>query len=253
MSSFGLLFRAEMVKWRKSWTLLTMILAPTCQVGFLAVILWFSDSLVRRFKPGFQFWLEINYLAWNIFFMPIAAVLLSELSWDQETEAKAWTHLLLQPVPRRYHFLVKVLSHASLLLLAQALLLVLVLLGGLILTGNPGLLMGPLPWGTLGRFALYAIPASLPPIALHSWMSTRFPGFGFPLAIAFGGTWISIRLVGSTFPVQFLPWGMSAHMVVVFERWRTLPWGFLPACLLLTGGLIALGTLDFSRQKEPLK
>ena len=67
-------FRAERVKWRKSWMLLTALLAPLCQVGFLFIIFWFSESRIRMFKPGFQFWLELNFVTWNLMLMPIATL-----------------------------------------------------------------------------------------------------------------------------------------------------------------------------------
>ena len=55
MTSIDAFFAAERVKWRKSWLLVTAILAPLCQAGFLAIIFWFSESRVRMFKPGFGF------------------------------------------------------------------------------------------------------------------------------------------------------------------------------------------------------
>src|SRR5512133_704660 len=143
MTSLGSFFRAERVKWRKSWLLLTAILAPLCQTGFLAVIFWFSESRIRMFKPGFQFWLELNFAAWNLVIMPVIVALVCELSWEQEREARAWNLLLIQPVPRRTHYLVKALGHLALLLLSLALFALLLMLGGYLLQSRPRLLMGP--------------------------------------------------------------------------------------------------------------
>jgi hypothetical protein len=243
-------FRAERIKIRKSWMLLTAILAPLCQAGFLAVIFWFSDSRVRMFRPGYRFWLELNYATWAVVFMPIVAGLLAELSWEQEREARAWNHLLLQPFPRRTHYLVKALGHFALLALSQVLLLLGLLLLGRMLQSNRDLLMGPLPYGILTRFAGYSLLASIPVVTFHTWLSMRVPGLWISLAMAMGGSWLCVRLAGSTPWLQFLPWGLSAQLPTMFERWHVLPWKYLPGACLLACGLVFLGALDFARHRE---
>jgi hypothetical protein len=250
MTSMGACFAAERVKWRKSWMLLTALLAPLCQAGFLALIFWFSDSRIRMFKPGFQFWLELNFMTWNLVLMPIVVALICDLSWEQEREAKAWNLLLLQPLPWRTHYLVKVLSHLSLILLAQTLFALLLLLGGFLLRLKPELLMGPLPWATFLRFTGYSVVASAAVVAFQTWLSMRVPGIWIALATALAGSWFTSRLIGGTALVQLLPWGLAAQSAIIFERWRLLPWAQVPGSLLVAGALMALGALDFSRHRE---
>lgn len=244
-------FKAERVKWRKSWVLLTAILAPLCQTGFLWVLFWFSENRLRRFIPGFQFWLELNFVAWNLVIMPIVAALMCELSWEQEREARAWNLLLIQPVPRGTHYLVKVLSHLSLILLAQALFAVLLLVGGFLLRNQPGLLMGPLPLDAYARFMGYSALASAGVVAFQTWLSMRIPGLWIGLATALAGSWFTLRLVDGPALVQVLPWGLAVHSSIIFERWRVLPWAYAAGNLLSTGALVALGMLDFTRRHEP--
>ncbi|WP_257305031.1 ABC transporter permease [Geothrix campi] len=251
MTSLGAFFKAERVKWRKSWLLLTAILGPLCQTGFLAVIFWFSESRIRMFKPGFQFWLELNFVAWNLVVMPVIVALVSELSWEQEREARTWNLLLIQPVPRRTHYLVKTLSHLALLLLSLALFALLLLLGGLLLRDQPGLLMGPLPLATFARFAGYSALALVAIVAFQTWLSMRIPGLWIGLAAALAGSWFTQRLVGGSALVQLLPWGLAAHMAIMFERWRALPWAYAVGSLLSAGAMVALGALDFTRHHEP--
>ena len=248
MSAWGSCFRAERVKWRKSWMLLTALLAPLCQAGFLFIIFWFAESRVRLFKPGFQFWLELNFVTWNLMLMPIATALICDLSWEQEREARAWNLLLIQPMSRRTHYLVKALGHLVLVLVALAALASLLLLGGFILTANPGLLMGPLPLATFSRFLAYSILASLGVTAFHTWLSMRVPGIWMGLGTAILGSWLALRLAGVSSLVPVLPWGLSAQMAIVFERWRVLPWAQVPIGLLSAASLVALGSLDFSRR-----
>lgn len=250
MTSLDAFFAAERVKWRKSWLLVIALLAPLCQTGFLAVIFWFSESRIRMFKPGFQFWLELNFAAWNLVLMPIVVALLCELSWEQEREARAWNLLLIQPVPWRTHYLVKVLSHLYLLLLSQALFATLIPLFGFLLQTKPDLYMGSLPLPLLVRFTGYTVLASVAIVAFHTWLSMRIPGIWIGLTVAMAGSWFTLRLVGVSPLIQVLPWGLSTHMAIIFERWRILPWALVPGSLLVAGALVALGALDFSRHRE---
>jgi len=252
MSALGRFFQAERIKWRKSWVLVAMVLAPVCQSGFLAVVLWFSPDLVRRFKPGFEFWIELNYLAWNILFMPILVALIADLSWDLESESKTWNLLLAQPVPHSLHYLVKLVSHLSLLTLSQVLLVLLLIPEGLLLQKHmPPFYWGPFPPRLLLQFAGYSLLASIPLIAFHTWLSTRLPGLGVALAAALGGTWLCTR-AGTTALLQVVPWGMSSQLLGFFDRWhRHIPWSYFPGCLLVAGLVMGLGSLDFARTKEP--
>lgn len=250
MSSLGSCFRAERVKWRKSWMLLTALLAPLCQVGFLFIIFWFAESRIRPFKPGFQFWLELNFVTWNLMLMPIATALICELSWEQEREARAWNLLLIQPVSRRTHYLVKALGHLVLALVALAVLASSLLLGGFILQANPGLLMGPLPLATFLRFLTYSILAAVGVTTFHTWLSMRAPGIWVGLVAAILGSWMALRLVDVSSLIQALPWGLSAHMASMFDRRRLLPWNLVPLSLLSAAVLVALGSYDFSRHRR---
>jgi hypothetical protein len=250
MTSLGACFKAECVKWRKSWQFLTALLAPLCQTGFLAVIFWFSESRIRMFRPGFQFWLELNFVAWNLVVMPIVVALVCELSWEQEREARAWNLLLIQPVPRRTHYLVKVLGHLCLILASLALFAVLLLLGGFVLRNQPSLLMGPLPLAIFVRFTGYSALAIGAVVAFQTWLSMRIPGLWIGLAAALAGSWFTQRLVGSSALVQLLPWGLAVHMSIMFERWRVLPWAYALGNLLSAGILVTLGVFDFTRRHE---
>ena len=243
-------FAAERIKWRRSWVLLVAVLAPLCQVGFLSILFWFSESRIQPFRPGFRFWLELNFVTWNLVVMPLAAALIAELSWEQEREARAWNRLLLQPIPRHTHYLVKALGHGVLVLGSLGLFALALGLLGKLLQMRPLLLMGPLPWGLLLRFAGYSALASLGVVAFQTWLSLRFPGLWISLTAALAGSWLAARLVGLSALAYALPWGVAAQMAIVFERWRVLPWSRVPLGLLVAAALVALGTLDFVRRRD---
>jgi hypothetical protein len=252
MISLDALFAAERVKWRKSWLLVTAVLAPLCQTGFLAIIFWFSESRIRMFKPGLRLWLELNFVVWNLVVLPVITALICELSWEQEREARAWNLLLIQPVPRSTHYLVKALGHFFLILLAQMLFALSLLVLGLLLKSKPDplMIMGHLHLSHLVHFLGYSVLASVALVAFHTWLSMRIPGLWIALAVALAGSWGALRLVGGPIWAQVLPWGLAAQMAIIFERWRVLPWTQVPLSLLLAAVLLVLGTLDFSRHRE---
>lgn len=243
-------FRAERVKWRKSWMMLTAILAPICQSGFFFLLFWYGESRIRPFRPGFQFWFEVNFAAWGLAVMPVTAALIAELSWEQEREARAWDRLLSQPLPRWTHYLVKVGGHLVLVLGAEVLLAVLLLVEGRILQARPGLLMGSLPWTTWWRLGAFAGLGTLSVVAFQTWLSLRFRGIWIGLVAALAGSWLGARLAGTAAWAQLLPWGLTCQLGLVFDRWRPLPWAYVAGSLLAASLLGILGTMDFSRMRE---
>jgi hypothetical protein len=104
----------------------------------------------------------------------------------------------------------------------------------------------------LFRFAGFSFLASIPLVAFQTWLSRRFPGLGVALATALGGTWLCARLAGTTALLQLVPWGMACQAIAFFDRWkRHMPWEYVPGSLLCAVIIMGLGTLDFSRDKEP--
>lgn len=246
------LFHAETVKWRKNWILVVALLGPVVQVGNLFMILWFSERLVRRFIPGFAFWIELNYLAWNVILLPILVALLCDLSWEQELEARTWNHLLAQPVPRRAHFAAKAASHLALALLAQGVLLLLLVPGGFLLRSHLGLLMGDFPWATILTFSGFSILATVPLVAFHTWLSARLPGLGVAILSGLLGSFAAVELAGNLKLACLLPWGMTGQIVAYFDRWhRHMPWAWFLAAWAAAALLFGLGTWDFQRDREP--
>ncbi len=250
MRSLVTLFAAERVKWRKSWVLVAVVLAPICQVGFLGILFWFSESRLQMFKPGFQFWVELNFIAWNVIVMPITTALASELSWDQERLAKAWNRLLVQPFPWGAHFSVKLFGHLILMLGSLLLFAVFLPMVGFLLQTKVELYMGPMPSPFFLRFLGYSALALVPVVAFHTWLSMRVPGTWVACASALVGSWVSLRLVGSTQLMVLLPWGVAAQSSILFDRWRVLPWALAGAGLAVGACLAVIGYWDFSRRRE---
>jgi hypothetical protein len=249
MSKLAACISAEMVKFRKSWPLLASILAPICLAGFIGVMFWYSSAVVVRFKPGYTFWLELNFAAWNLIALPAMAAAVSELSWAQDRDAQAWRHLLHQPMPRASQYIAKLAVHLMLFALSLALLFLSLLLGGWILQQNEALYMDALNVSLYFDFFLFSAAALIPVAAFQTWFSFRLPGAGPALCAALAGSWGAVKLMGSPIIVQFLPWGLTCQSVIFFEsRKNVLPWDHCYGALALAAALALIGTFDFARQ-----
>lgn len=251
MSGFLRLFRAERIKWRRDWTLLAILLMPFTQVGFLLLIVWFSETQVTQFGAGFVVWYKINHIAWNLVFMPITVALVAALSWDLEERSRAWNHLLIQPVSCIFHYFAKVASHLSLLFAGQLLLALLLVAGGLILRACvPSLNMGPVRFSLMLRFAWFSLLASLPVISMHAWLSSRLPGLGLALALALGGSWFTFQLAGQGLYTSLLPWRLASHITDIALRAKLPDTFAYLGCIVSMLSFLAVGAFDFRHRTE---
>ncbi len=251
MTSLAFLFHAERIKWRRSWTTVAAILCPTSLVGFLFLILWNSEIQASKLGPGFQVWYQVTHAAWNSIFMPITVALVCLISWEQEEEAGAWKHLLLQPVSRRAHFLVKLMSHAALLLVAQVVFSCLVFLTSLLISRYLHYLdMGPRRLLLFTGLGATSMLASLPLIGLHTWFSTRVRGVGMNLTLALVGSLLTALWVGLGGAVRWSPWGLASAGVRLATGGEKSPVWLLATAAGFALLLVVAGTLDFSRREE---
>lgn len=247
----ALLFRAERIKLRRSWSLLAATLTPLSLAAILLQIFWFSEDRVRPLGAGFQAWYQVTYAAWDLFFLPILIALVGVLSWEAEAEAGSWKHLLLQPVPRWRHFVAKLMGNLSLALLAQLLFALMLLLGGGILRAEvPTLAMGAARPGLLLGLAGASTVATLPLVGLHTWLPMRFPGMGVSLSVAMLGSWLAFRFAGRFAVALLLPWGPASRVVDVLVKGEGPVWAPALAALACAAVLMVLGGRDFVRRES---
>lgn len=240
------LFRTERIKLRRSWPMLAAVLTPLSLGAILCLIFWFSEDRVHSLGAGFQAWYQVGYTAWNLFFLPISTALVAVLSWEAESEAGTWRHLLLQPLPRWGHFAAKAMGHLSLALLSQVLFALMLFLGGLLLrAGAPGLAMGPARPGLLLGLTGASLLATLPLVGLHTWLPMRLPGMGLSLSVAMIGTWMAYRLAGRFAVALLLPWCLAVRAVDILVKGQGALWAPCLAALASTAILVTLGSLDF--------
>ncbi|NWJ42145.1 MAG: ABC transporter permease [Geothrix sp.] len=251
MTSLASLFHAERIKWKRNWATVAAILCPASLVGFLFLIFWNSEIQASKLGPGFQVWYQVVYSAWNLIFMPITVALVCLLSWEQEEAAGAWKHLLLQPVPRRFHYLAKCMSHAALMLMAQLVLFLLVLLTSLLISKYLLYLdMGPPKRLLFTGLGVTSFLASLPLLGLHTWLSTRIRGVGSNLTLALVGSLLTVLLASLGMSMRWSPWALSGAGVRVAFGAEAGAVGLLASACGLAILLVLLGAFDFSRREE---
>ena len=252
MNSLFLWLRVERIKLRRSWPLLVAVLSPLTLNGFLFLIFWFSEGLVDQPGTGFLLWYRFNYLAWDVFFLPVTTALIGTLSWAMEEQGAMWKHLWAQPIPRWSPFAMKFMGHLALVLLAQGLLMSLLALGGLALRAwVPGLAMGPVRLGLLGTHAGISLLAMLPLVGLHTWLPARVHGLGPALTLAALGSWIGFRWSShAVLGLVVMPWGASTQAVAYVTGERGPIW--VPGVVGLGLGVVwaLLGGWDVARHHE---
>lgn len=236
-----LVLDAEVVKARKSWHFLAALLGPLCQVGPLALICWYSADRIQPFRPGFRFWIDLNFAVWNLLFMPMTGALVCDLNWDLERTADPAGSAATQPVSARERYLAKLLVNLMLLTGATLLLALLVPWVGVLLRQNSALLMGPWPVAMAGKqlaWSLLALPAV---VAFQTWLS-RIQGDHWPaLGIALLGIGLTYHLGEGSIFGALLPWSFAARATIALERWRNLPWIGAPLSLSVALAFIFLG------------
>jgi len=251
MNAFFRSFRAERIKWRRDWTLLAACLVPLTQVVLLLVIVWFSGDRVRILDTGFIAWYKINFIGWNLVFMPILTALASSLAWELEEKSRGWNHLMALPVSRGMHFLVKWAGLISLCLGSLLVLTLLLVCGGLILKLNvEDLTMGPLEFTLLLRFLGYSVVAMLPVASLHAWFPSRFPNLGSSLGMALCGSWLTFQLADMRRFICLSPWGLASQITNLSIRAQLPSWGMYGITLINALLLGMLGMLEFRRRDE---
>lgn len=242
-------FLAEVVKGKRAWHTLVAVMAPLCQLAFLGLLTWYSEDRVYFFRPGFYYWLELNCIAWNLVVMPLTAALVSQLCWELEDNQRMWALLLVQPVSRRVQLTARFLYILFMLLISQLLLQAFIIPAGLILRLNPFMHMGPVLFPLHFKFAAYSLLALFSAAAFNAVLAMRWPSLGVVLPCALIGAWGTVQLVGKSAFTQFLPFGLSAQTVILFERWRELPWMQAPGSLLSAFLWMCLGAWLFQRRK----
>ncbi|MEO6226181.1 MAG: ABC transporter permease [Sphingomicrobium sp.] len=232
---------AELLKLRRSLTLLLCIAAPT-MVGVLAGVM----LIEHKTASNWQTFAAGSAALWSFFMLPMTVTALTILLAQMEHGPRFWNHLLALPVPRWRFFAAKAVVVLLLVAAMMAALALLIPLAGRIAEAlAPGRQLS----GTLDVRAHVGLLArmfegSLLLIAIQLWAALRFRSFVPPLVIGIGGTFVAVVATGSRQGAYF-PWLIPTNALAA-DPAR----GQLAIAVGLWGGVavIALMILDLNRR-----
>jgi hypothetical protein len=246
MRQFFLLYKAERIKLHWSWATALAVIAPFSQVLFLFIFYWFLEDRASPTGSGFIAWYQVNGNGWNLFFMPLTAALVAAISWDAEEMAGGRKHMFVQPCPNEFHYVAKLASHFSLMILSQLLFFTLLATGGILLRRYvPTLDMGTFEPKALFRLSGTSLLASFPLVTLHTWVSSKFKGLLTSMVFAVVGTWATSQMSSNRVFLHISPWGLATQSVAISDGGKEGVLGLLIAAFLCALILATFGTLDF--------
>jgi hypothetical protein len=211
-------FRAissEVLKMKRTLALWLVIVAP------LSVILLQFLVVVRpsfNFRAGMVPWLQLtnNIISlWALLMLPLFVTLESALVSNLEHGEKQWKHLFALPVSRQAIYLAKLTVNFSLIALSSLLLwLVGIGSGYLLHLLRPSLGFGTsAPWvGMFQKVALVYLAVWLI-IALHTWISLRWPSVVLAIGIGMTATVAGFLIANSGRWAKFYPWTLQINVI----------------------------------------
>lgn len=209
MSALLRALSAERLKLHGTLAAWMCLVAPAVVVGVYVLQISFSNFPANRAAPSpdlaWASFVQATLVLWAFLMLPLLVTLQAALLAGLDHQGNQWKHLLALTPPRRVHFLAKLLALAALVALSQLAMLVLLPLGGMVLSVvKPafGLLGGP-PWGVLVRDLAEIYAACLLLIALHTWIALRWRSFAVAVGVGMGATVMGF-LIGQS--GRFGPW-----------------------------------------------
>ncbi|MAL03507.1 MAG: hypothetical protein CL625_04400 [Arenimonas sp.] len=194
MSALLRALSAERLKLHGTLAAWTCLVAPAVVVGVYVLQISFSNFPANRAAPSpdlaWASFVQATLVLWAFLMLPLLVTLQAALLAGLDHQGNQWKHLL---------------ALAALVALSQLAMLILLPLGGMVLSVvKPafGLLGGP-PWGVLVRDLAEIYAACLLLIALHTWIALRWRSFAVAVGVGMGATVMGF-LIGQS--GRFGPW-----------------------------------------------
>ena len=233
---------AETLKLKRTLAFRMIFVAPLLVVALQFFVAW------NQRRPGAEFNLwdmvaRTSLSVWAVFMLPLLITLETALINGIEHGEKQWKHIFALPVPRHTVYVAKFLIAQALAAASTLILCAMTLVVGLAFTRlRPELPAGAIPFVWILKHAAFVWLASWLIIAIHIWVSIRWPGFALALGAGIGGTFFAIFAAAARVG-KYYPWLLPVN-VFMEERFT--------AALLLGagGGLIAavIGCVEFVRR-----
>jgi hypothetical protein len=171
------------------------------------------------FSTGGNPWETITSVSlqlWSVMMLPFVVALQTSLAAQLENANNQWKNLYALPLSRARLYVVKWGVTASLLLVSTIMLLLYSLFWGALLgflKPEMGLLKTAPAWGSLpGAFMRPFLAVQLL-LALHAWISYRWPSLAVALGIAVVGMTGVIAVVGSPLWGRLFPWSLPFRVL----------------------------------------
>jgi len=252
MKSIARALSAEALKLRGTLALWMCLVAPAVVVVLYVLQISFSNLPASRAAPdpalAWEVYAKSVLGLWAFLMLPLFVTLEAALLAGLEHADRQWKHLLALPLPRSAHYLAKLLALAGLVALAFLALVLLVPLGGLLLTWlKPAFgIAGPPPWGYLLLSAGQAYLATLLVVALQCWIAVRWQSFTVAVSVGMSATVMGFLIGQSERFGHWYPWSMPMQVLAGKGQWTE----FVMSAGVL--GFLAVGVLalvDFQRRE----
>ena len=235
---------AEILKLKRTLAFRMIFVAPLLVATLQFFVLWNQ----RRFGAEFNLWdiavRRTRSSVWAVFMLPLLITLETALINGIEHSEKHWKHIFALPVPRHAVYVAKFLIAQALAAASTLILAALTVVVGLALTRLRPDLPHPasIPYVWILKHAAFVWLAAWLIIAIHAWVSIRWPGFALALGAGIGGTFFAI-FAASARVGKYYPWLLPVN---VFMEERFTAALLLGAC----GGVVAtvIGCLEFIRR-----
>lgn len=203
---------AEALKLKRTLALWMCLIAPLVVVALYVLQTIFGPQPKNLPEPvtAWQQFTLSCFALWSFLMLPLFVTLESALLAGLEHSEKQWKHLLALPVPRNVHYLAKWVALEVLVLLAMLVLILLIPLGGGLLSalGYAGIAGYPSIESMLMLAANIFLAASLM-IALHCFIAIRWKSFTVAVSIGMSATVMGFLIGQSAKFGPFFPWTMA--------------------------------------------
>lgn len=209
MSMLWLALRAEMLKLKRTLALWMVLLAPfVIFLAQIAVYLKYGEYyLAHESANPWKIFNQTMLVYWAFLMLPLFIMLESALLNGLEHNNRNWKLLYVQPIPRWAFYAAKWIITQVLIGLSMLIVLVLMLIGGVIISWiYPEYPFSqPFPWAwTLELIAQTYLSAGLI-LSLHVWISARWSSFIVAAATGVAAEVIGIFAFSSDY-VGYFPW-----------------------------------------------
>ncbi|MCC8364554.1 ABC transporter permease [Lysobacter sp. A6] len=242
---------AEALKLRGTLAAWMCLIAPSLVVALYVLQMATSDYSKRAPAAGADAWslfAQSTMVLWALLMLPLFVTLQAALLAGLDHGPQRWKHLLALPLPRSSHYFAKALALAAMVAAATMSMVVLVPVGGWVLSIlQPKFgIAGPAPWAMLVERSLAATAAAMLIVALHTWAALRWRSFTVAVSIGMTAT-VAGFLVGQSARFgRFYPWSLPLQVHAADGRFTT--WAVAAG---LAGGvaLTVLGAIAFARRE----